>query len=169
MKSKAISTCAITVALSVLVLYLANIFDTLSVAMLVVTTCLMCLIVDLHGIKYALITYGATSILLFILLPNKFTAFFYFIAFGNYAIVKYFIEKLNNLKLEWIIKIIVANIYIFVCCLALRVFINLSLINVSIWGFIVVANVGFIICDYAISVLYSYFHTRFANLNFRRK
>lgn len=134
--------------------------------MLVVATCLMCLIVDLHGVKYAFVTYGATSILLFILLPNKFTAFFYFVAFGNYAIVKYFIERLNNLKLEWVFKIIVANIYILICCITAKMFINLSSLNISVAGLFIIANIVFIVCDYAISVLYSYLYTRFSNLNF---
>ena len=62
-------------------------------------------------LKSAFITYIAISLINYLLLPDKFIALIYFIAFGNYAFIKYFIEKIKNIKIEFLIKLLVANIY----------------------------------------------------------
>lgn len=169
MKSKTISRCALISALSIVLLYLSSIMDTLNLAMLVITTCLLCIIVDLEGVKAALITYLATSAAMYLLLPNKFISLSYFIAFGNYAIIKYFIEKMRNIKLEWLFKLMMGNIYITLCYFLAKFIVTIPTDKLPVWGLFIVANVIFVVCDYAISILYGYLNARFSRLSFWRK
>ena len=97
---------AVLAAVSVAVLYIATAVGTLQLAAVVLSTLAVMLTTKICGRKFAFAHYGAVAALLFILLPNKFYAAGYTLFFGLYAIVKSFIEQKNNIKIEWILKII---------------------------------------------------------------
>ena len=75
-------------------------------------------------LKYHSITsvlcYIATSVVSVFLLPNKFVALAFFVLFGNYPIVKLFIERIKNITFEYILKFFVANIYLFLIYVVLK-------------------------------------------------
>lgn len=169
MNAKTVSRCAFMCALSFIILYLSVIVDTLKIVMLCISTALLCLVVDKDGIKNALITYFATSLILYFLLPDKFIAIVYLISFGNYAIVKYFIENIRNFKMEIIIKFLVINIYFAIGFFVSKFFINFETIKIPMVALLILAYIVFFICDWAISYLFSYISIRLSKLNFWRK
>ena len=162
MNTKTISRCAFISALSFVLLFLSVITDTLNIVSLTLATSLLCVVVDKDGLKSAFITYIAISLINYLLLPDKFIALIYFIAFGNYAFIKYFIEKIKNIKIEFLIKLLVANIYFVLGYYIAHFFVNIEAIKISLYLLL-------FICDYAISVIFSYFNVRMSKLSFWRK
>lgn len=65
------------------------------------------------GTKYSLMCYFASSVLSFILPVKKEVAIAFFIFFGYYSIVKFYIEKINKLYIELVIKGILFSIVSF--------------------------------------------------------
>lgn len=169
MNTKTISRCAFITALSFILLYLSVIMDTLNIFMLTLSTSLLCLIVDKDGLKSAFITYIAISLVNYLLLPDKFLAITYFVAFGNYAFIKYFIEKFKNIKIEVLFKFLVANIYVMIGYYIMRFFVNLNSIKLSFYLIVLLGDIVFFVCDFAISVVFSYINVRISKLSFWRK
>ena len=99
-------------ALGVVALYLGSVFEVmdLSVSCLASLAVLFCS-AEL-GNKYALAVYGGTSILSFILVPNKWIAVYFIMFFGIMPITKKLFEKTGKI-FSWVLKIAAFNAEIF--------------------------------------------------------
>lgn len=111
MKTKDISLGAVMCAVVVIILLVAAYLKTMRLAALFFTTLLMCVLVSVSGIKTMLACFCASAILVWLFVPDKTVCAAYSVFFGNYAAVKFCIEKLKDIKKEWILKIICACIY----------------------------------------------------------
>lgn len=163
MKAKDITLAGLMVALSLIVLYLTtiipiNTFAILTVASIIIPICIM-----RSNIKTAVLVYIATSILGFFIVPINY-ALMYFMFFGIYGIVKYFIEKLKKLYLEIILKYAFFNVIFILALTVLSSFIGDLNIKISMWLFILIAEVAFYIFDYALTILISLYIEKFKNI-----
>jgi hypothetical protein len=111
-KTKKISLCAMLTALGVVALYLGSVFEVmdLSVSCAASLTVLFCS-VEL-GNRYAAAVYAGTSVLSFILVPNKWIAVYFIMFFGIMPITKKLFEKTGKI-FSWVLKIAAFNIEIF--------------------------------------------------------
>lgn len=114
------------------------------------------------GIKYALITYSAAAIAGLLILPSKDMAIGFAVFFGWYPILKSYIEGLNKLIIEWALKLVIFNIVaVILYNIAKSLFELKELPNVPIWAVWIGLNILFLMYDYGLSILITYYNKRF--------
>ena len=96
---------AVVAAAVIALIYITTLIDTMQLAAAVISTFAVMLTLKICGRKVAAMHCTVVSVLLFMILPNKFFAVLYAVFFGFYAIAKSLIEQKNNLKVEWFLKI----------------------------------------------------------------
>jgi hypothetical protein len=121
------------------------------------------------GTGWAFVIYTAVGLLSLLFAFQNGAAFYYILFFGQYTIVKSFIERIPQKPLQWVVKIILFN----VCAVAVY-FVVLLVAglpqNVFVYGYpvtIALINVMFIVYDIALSRLVVTYRTRIRKL-FRR-
>ncbi|HIU48524.1 MAG TPA: hypothetical protein IAB04_04120 [Candidatus Avimonoglobus intestinipullorum] len=105
-KSKKIAVSGIFCALSVIALYLAGILPSGKLALFCLAACFMAVIVLECGIKHALAGFAAAGAVSAILVPNKLIVLPFVLFFGYYPVLKLLIERQDNLKREWLAKLL---------------------------------------------------------------
>ncbi len=107
---KKIAYASMFVAISVVFCVIAGVFRTMSLAIIAIAGLVAAISLLLCGYKYSLLVYIATSVLAFLITPDKESALYYFLLFGHYPMTKLLIERVGKKFLSWSIKIIVANV-----------------------------------------------------------
>ena len=155
--TKKLTFAAISCALSLALLMLASLVQTGTLAFQYAVGLLVMLTVSKSGLLYGTMSYAATGILCFILLPDKANAISYLIFFGSIPIVKYFAEKCPRV-LEWIIKIIFMNIFIGGLYLVFKAVILTALPTYYLWaGALISAIIYDIFLSFGFSFASRYF------------
>ena len=160
MKSKYIAENGLLVALTVVLLYATSIIPISKFSILTVASCLIPISIIRTSIKNTLLVYIASSILSFFLVPTN-IAIYYTLFFGVYGIIKYFIEKLRNIFIELIIKIISFNLLLGVTYLITKSFLGIISPEFSLWILWIVSQGAFLLYDYALTLAISFFLSRF--------
>ena len=103
--SRKISFASILTALTVVCLYGSVILPTGKIALLAITS--LCVLVTQAecGTRYSLIQYFASAIIGALLVPFKLQIILFIALVGYYPIVKIYIERIDKLWLEWIVKL----------------------------------------------------------------
>ena len=94
-KTKKLAFSGIMTALCVVILYLGSFFSTIDLSLAAIAGILMILAVIELGDKYAWSVFLGVSILALLLIPTKYTAFFYAAFLGWYPIAKRHFERLH--------------------------------------------------------------------------
>ena len=85
----------------------------------------------------------------------------YALFFGVYGLVKHFIEKLNKISIEIVIKLVFFNIVLTIGLLALKLFgVNIEM-KFSVWIMYLLAQPVFLVYDYALSTLITMYYKKF--------
>lgn len=105
-KTKILTFCAMMTALSLLCLIMASAMPGMRLAFTAIAGVVAALTVVQGNLKYGLFTVVATAILSVLIVPAKEIALLYAVFFGPYTLVKNLIERLHNLILEWVLKLI---------------------------------------------------------------
>lgn len=156
-KSKSIARGGMFTALSLLCVYLSTIMPTSKLYILGIASCIIIISVLTIGIKNSLIVYAATSMLSIVLLGPKWNVLAYVILFGSYGFIKYYIEKINNLVLEIIIKLIFFNICVVVIYYLFIFFLGAApTLKIPLGFAFVMLQPVFLICDYAVTLFIAY-------------
>lgn len=95
-------------ALSVVVLALGSVISALDLTMVAIASIFVFFAVIELGSPYQFLIYGVTSLLSLLLLPDKYSAFLYFIFGGVYPILKRIFERLKPI-LGWTLKALYFN------------------------------------------------------------
>lgn len=151
MKSQKIATCGLLCALSLLFLYITSVVPSGKLAMICISSLCIGLCVALVNVRFSVIAYFTVSLLGFTMLPNKIIPLMFILFFGNYPITKLFLEKISNIYIMWLFKIIVFNIYAVITYFVISIFINVE-IDIAIPIIILIANVAYLIYDFAFSI-----------------
>ena len=163
MKANRIAKGGIFAALSLILLYLSSVFPTNRLFILGIASCIIPLSIITTGIKNTLVVYSAVSLLSLFIIPSKLISIAYILIFGAYGFVKYFIEKLRNMPLEFVLKLLYFNIssaiIIFIYKLVL-----LEIPNINIYLLIPILEFAFIVYDYTLTAFIAY-----ANKNLLKK
>lgn len=106
MKTKSIALGAASTALALVLLYMASVIPSGTLALLAVSALPTALLVVVCGKRTAACQYVAAALLALMLLPDKSSAIMYALFFGHYSIVKSLIEGLDRLWLEWLLKLL---------------------------------------------------------------
>lgn len=156
MNSKRIATNAFLIALTIIILYLNIILPISTISILTLSSAFIPIALIRNSIKDAFLVYISSSIISFFLLPLN-IVLLYICFFGIYGIVKYFIEKINNITLEIILKLAFFNFILIIGFLIFKSFLPINSIKIPIWLFIVLCQIIFLIFDYALTLLISFY------------
>lgn len=156
---------SIMTALTVVCLYGSVVLPTGKIALLAITSFCVLITQAECGTKFALIQFVSSALIGSLLVPFK-SQIVLFIAFiGYYPIVKNYIEHLNKLFLEWVVKILFFNAILILAYYVLKYFL-LAYINFGpifnyvfshLFIVIIIAEVVFVLYDYMLSLLASYY------------
>lgn len=159
--SKKIALTSILSALSVIFLYILSIIPTARLATYVLIVCMGCVITIECGIKHSLLGFIVTSLLSFFIIPEKIILIPYILFLGYYPILKLFIERINKLWIEIVIKLILGSL------ISTVIFYILGLLdfNIPIPTYILIpcAVVVFIIFDVALSLFIKIYREQISN------
>ena len=95
MKSRDIAIGGILVALTIIVLYATSILPISTLAILTIASAIIPICIIRSNVQTSIFVYISSSLIAFFLVPIN-ISLLYFIFFGVYGIVKYFIERINK-------------------------------------------------------------------------
>lgn len=164
-KSRQITLGSIITVLSIILIYFTSFLPTMKVFLISLSSFLIAILIIEVGKKSAILSFIATSILGLLLIPNKTVIIPYISFLGFYALVKLYIEKLDKLMLEWVLKLIVFNISLIVNYIIFtKLFISNLNLPLSIGIVFFVLQIVFIIYDFTFSLFVEYYNTRIKKL-----
>ncbi|MBP1744072.1 MAG: rane protein [Firmicutes bacterium] len=167
-KASVIARGGMLTALGVLFVYLSSVLPTSRMFLEGLTSCLILASIILMGAKNSIAVYAATAVLSFLVCGLRLTTIAYVLVFGLYGFVKYYIEGLNNIVLEYALKLIYCNVCLAVLFLIYKLFLpNLFDIKAAVYIIVIAAQFVFLIYDYALSAFATYFRKRYGKLNIR--
>lgn len=165
MKSNHIAKGGIFAALSLILLYLSSVIPTNRLSILVIASCIIPLSIMVTGVKNTVVVYGAVSLLSLFIIPSKLISIAYILIFGSYGFVKYYVEKLRNIPIEIVLKLLYFNITSSIIVFIYKMlFLKIPNININVYLLIVIVEIVFVIYDYALTAFISY-----ANKNLLKK
>lgn len=154
--SRKIAYGGILLALNIILLLLVNIIPINTLFLMGLASLPISIIIMEYGPKLGTIFYMASVILSFIVMTNKSQWILYIFTFGIYGLIKYVIEKDRSFFTEYIMKIISANILIFITYFILK---NFIYIPVNLFT-IIIFQMAFLIYDYVYSRFIDYYNIR---------
>ena len=107
-----IAVCGISTALSVVLLFLGGVMPLFIYIMPMASSFIMIMLRKTFGVSDAMITYVATSLLSFILVPNRECMLMYVMFFGFYPILFPRLAKIKNGFLRGFVKFLIFNIMV---------------------------------------------------------
>jgi hypothetical protein len=149
LNSKKIAFLGVLLAINQIVIMLSVVFQTNTLFFFGVAALIICIVIIEFNLTSGITFYVASSILAFILAPNKIQIITYIGFFGSYSIMKYIIEIVTNKRnlsviIEYLLKIMYFNIAI-----AIYYFIMSSVVKIPVlWWSVILAEVFFIVYDY---------------------
>lgn len=158
--SKKIAYGGILLALNTILLLLINVIPINTLFIMGVASLIISIVIMEWGPKSGVIFYIGTVILSFIVMTNKAQWVAYILTFGVYGLVKYFIEQDRQIYIEYILKLIFANIMIFILYLILKSFIQIPINIILVLAFEVV----FLIYDYVYTSFIGYYNEKLKKL-----
>lgn len=152
-KSQKVALGGIVTLLSTVSLYISSILPTNRLFFFAVSTFFLAVIIIESNIRLAVLVYVSSSILSFIIIPNKAIVLPYVIFFGYYAIIKSLIERINILAIELLIKLALFNLSVYITySIFISVLLGNIVIKLPVWAIFLLMQLVFIIYDYAFSL-----------------
>ncbi|MHC1684170.1 MAG: hypothetical protein AB6733_14640 [Clostridiaceae bacterium] len=147
----------IFVALSFILLYISTIIPINKLYILGLTAAIIPMSILSIGIQKSVGVYLATSILGVLFLGFKGNVIGYVLFFGLYGFIKLYIEKLSNIVVEIILKLVFFNISMYSIYLIIMLLVGNIILAypLPLPVIIVILQVIFLICDYALSIIIS--------------
>ncbi|MBE7021102.1 MAG: hypothetical protein E7411_06700 [Ruminococcaceae bacterium] len=154
----------ICTALSVIALCLSTYIHINTLAFLALASALTGVMQIEGGTRYSLLTFGATSFLLLILPVDRLSFIYYIGFFGYYPVLKFYIERLDSLKWELIIKTVFFVLISFLGLWIITGFLAKSISESLPWQLIALFGVLLMhVFDYALSVFFSVYEKKIRN------
>lgn len=165
MKTRKLALNSILVALTTIIVFLAAVMPTNRLSLFALSSFFVCIAVVEFGIKNGWVFYITSCLLALIVVPNKIGVLPYVMFFGVYGLIKYHIERLNKIVLEYALKIIYFNIFlIFVIFIIREFFLSAIKVDFPWWIAIAAAEIVFIIYDYVYTLFIKYYRQKLKKL-----
>ena len=175
MKSRDIAIGGILVALTIIVLYATSILPISTLAILTIASAIIPICIIRSNVQTSIFVYISSSLIAFFLVPIN-ISLLYFIFFGVYGIVKYFIERIRKENLEIILKLVFFNIVFVIGFIIMQNILRVNIIagleelisklfnnSARIYSLIIlwiIAQPVFIIYDYAMTMIITFYMER---------
>ena len=154
--SKKVAYSGVLLGVHTILLILINIIPMNTLFIMGIASLIISIIIMEFGPKSGVVFYLASIILSFLVINNKAHWVLYNLTFGVYGLIKYIIEQDRSIYLEYILKIIFANILLMITYFILRGFIYIPINILTILAFQVV----FMIYDSVYTKFIDYYETK---------
>lgn len=147
--TKKIALSGVLTSLGAVALILENIIPTGKLGFYVFAGFLLSVVIMECGLSYGWISYVVVSLIAFILVPEKTAVVPYVLFFGIYSIMKNYIERLNKLVIELVLKFAFFNLSLFFMWNIAKFFIPETLISkLPVYAIIIILQLVFFIFDW---------------------
>lgn len=164
-KTKRLSLSGILLTLTIISLFMATIMPTNKVSFYVLSSFFVSIIIMEFGVKAGWIFYFTSCLLAFVIIPDKLRVIPFILFFGVYGVIKFHIEKINNIVIEYILKIIYFNLFLLgAFFIAKQLFFKDLAINLPLWGIVIALEIVFIIYDYVYTLFVRYYNDKLKKL-----
>ena len=154
--SKKISYSGIILAINLILLILINVIPMNTIFLMGLASLPISIIIMEYGPKSGFVFYIASVILGFIVINSKFQWILNTFTFSIYGLIKYIIERDRPIYTEYILKMLFANIAIFIVYLILKPFVYIPINLFTVLTF----EVLFIVYDNVYSLFIEYYDTK---------
>ena len=160
-KSNYVAVGGICTAVSLVMLFVASVLQVCQLGFVFVASVIVGTLIVMYGYKLALCQYVAVSILAVLIVPDKNVALLYALVVGNYPAIKFVIDKIKNKPLNFVIKMIVFNVYMVLAYLVLVFLID---VNMSVNYPLSILWLGMLAVFYVYDYIYAPFVFKFCNI-----
>lgn len=172
-----IALSGILCAACIIMMFLVGVFPALLYVFPMICGLIMHIIYYECGTKTALAAFISVSLLSLLISPDKESAVLFIAFFGYYPILKVYIDLLRSKAIKYVIKLAIFNVSVVLSYwLLMTVF---GLVDITdfvgdgshafIWAFLGVANVVFILYDFALLRVAVLYRRKLRKLVFKRK
>jgi hypothetical protein len=159
--TKKIALNGILGALAVICLLLATVLPTNRLSFYALSSFFIAVSIIESGARAGWLFFLATSLLSLIIVPDKLGIVPYVIFFGLYGLVKYYIEKLDKIMIEYILKFVYFNICTGIAVLTVSKLFGYELsIKLPWWLLIIALEVVFFVYDIVYTLFINYYRDR---------
>lgn len=173
MSTKNIALGGLLTAVTIIILYVCILIPTNTLTLLTLASFMVPLALIRGNLKTAIVVYITTSLLSLIFFPIN-ISLLYISFFGCYGLIKSFIERLDHLAIEWLLKLIVLNLVFLFCFNIFQSFLGIQLLEpleTLLQQFITISEFNpllilwfitqaiFIVFDYALTLLIDTYYT----------
>lgn len=109
-KTVKIALCGILAALSIVIMFLAGIVPTMTIALPAIAGCMLIPVTAECGTKYGLTVFAVVSVLGFFVVSDREAWLMYVLFFGYFPAVYGVFDKIKNKRLRFIVKIVLFTI-----------------------------------------------------------
>lgn len=154
--SKKVSYGGILLAINIVLLLLTNVIPINTLFLMGLASLPISMIIMEWGPRTGIAFYIGSVVLSFIVMANKAQWVLYILTFGIYGIVKYMIEEDRPIYIEYILKVLFANIVILLVYFILKQFVYIPLNLVTILTF----EAAFLIYDHMYTLFIDYYNKK---------
>lgn len=151
--SKKVAYGGILLGINLVLLLLINIISINTLFLMGIASLLISIIIMEFGPKTGIAFYIGSLILSFIIMTNKAQWVIYSLTFGIYGLIKYYIERDIPIYIEYILKLLFANLAIVIVYFLLQSFVYIKLNLFILIGF----NIIFLVYDKIYSSFIDYY------------
>ncbi|MBC2581547.1 hypothetical protein [Clostridium sp. DJ247] len=155
-KTSYIAKGGLLTALGVIFVYLSTLLPVNKLYLLAMASSIIPLSVITTNIQTSVVVYAATALLSLLVCGIKIPVILYAVFFGIYGIVKYYIEKLNKIYIEILLKLMFFNLILLILTYIYKVlFTVIPAVPLPIYLLVIFAEIVFLIYDYVLTLFIS--------------
>ncbi|WAW14471.1 hypothetical protein [Peptostreptococcus equinus] len=156
-QSLKVAFSGLILAINTIILLLVNIIETNTLALLALASFCSAIVLIEFGLKTSIVFSLASILLAFIVLTNKMYFFVYALSFGIYGCIKAIIEKNKNIKFQYVLKLLYANlvfILLYFISTKLLIMFDMKILYIIVYNFV------FIIYDFIYSQFIEFYYNK---------
>lgn len=151
--------------MTVITLFAESILPTSKLALYALSSFFISVVIIESGVKTGLVFYISSVLLSLIVVQNKLELIPYIVFFGNYGLIKLFIERLRKLALEYILKILYFSVWLTAAVFFFeRIFMENINFDFPWWAVFIVFEIVFVVYDYVYSLFVRYYIAKLKGL-----
>lgn len=158
--SRKIAYSGILLTINIVLLMLINIIPINTLFLMGLASLPISIVIMEYGPKNGFVFYVASIVLGFVVVSNKFQWIVNALTFSIYGLIKYIIERDRPVYIEYILKLLFANIAILAVYFILKSFVYIPINIFTILAF----EIAFIIYDNIYSLFIEYYNIKLKNI-----
>lgn len=163
--AKRVSINGIFAALAVILLFFATVLPTSRISLFVLSSFFVSVIILEYGVLNGWTFYIVSSLVAFIVVPSKHELFPYAVFFGLYGIIKFYIEKIDGIVLEYVLKIAFFNVSLTSAVIFVKEFFFEAVRVDFPWLVVIlILQVVFVIYDYVYTLFIQWYKNKIRKL-----